>query len=408
MMTDGAQGDYHHHMFGATTASRRFHVSRLFLIKPTPLDLALVLAGLLVQIGGTAAADAHHSASRSLDLWGVIVLAVGPLALLFRRQLPRLVLAIAFVSTLGYWVSGYSKGPIFFALIVAYVHAAIGKHRVFAWGTIAAGYVTFLWFGWLIGANPAPSLGQIGGLTAWLLVLATTVEFARSRRERRAEAARTRAEETRRRASEERLLIARELHDVLAHNISLINVQAGVGLHLMDEHPEQSRIALTAIKQASKEALGELRSVLDVLRRGENEAPRMPTTGLERLDDLVSRASVAGLDVRVERLGESRPLPPGVNFAAYRIAQEALTNVVRHAGATIAVVTVEQTERDLIVQIDDNGRNPPPSRSPAASDGSGIRGMRERANALGGTLVAQARAGGGFRVRAWFPIEEQA
>src|SRR5205085_10799774 len=150
----------------------------------------------------------------------------------------------------------------------------------------------------LLGRSPPPTPAEAGALAAWLLALATGAEVVRARTERRAEAARTREEETRRQASEERLRIARELHDVLAHNISLINVQAGVALHLMDEQPEQARTALTAIRQASKDALGELRSVLEVLRLGE-APPRTSERGLDDVDGVVARAAAAGLSVRV-------------------------------------------------------------------------------------------------------------
>src|SRR5207244_11956380 len=155
-----------------------------------------------------------------------------------------------------------------------------------------------------------PHPGEMLGCAAWLLGLGTTVEVAATRRAQAAEAARMHREETARRASEERLQIAQELHDVLAHNISLISVQAGVGLHLLDEQPEQARAALAAIKEASREALGELRSVLDVLRRDDDTAPRVPAPALSSdLDGLVTKAGSAGVEVGVETTGPRRTLP---------------------------------------------------------------------------------------------------
>src|SRR5205823_1346010 len=191
------------------------------------------------------------------------------------------------------------------------------------------------------------------------------------------------------------------LHDVLAHNISLINVQAGVALHLNQELPEQARTALTAIKQASKEALGELRSVLDVLRRTGDAPPRSPTPSLAQLGELVEGARGAGLDIRVEIENGPRSLPAAVDLAAYRIVQEALTNVIRHARATIVWIHVVHEDRDLTLRIEDNGRaaqgtSPPPGR--------GIAGMQERVAALGGQLVAEPRPEGGFRVIARLPL----
>jgi signal transduction histidine kinase len=213
-------------------------------------------------------------------------------------------------------------------------------------------------------------------------------------------AERTRAEEDRRRAGEERMRIARELHDVLAHNISLINVQAGVALHLMDEQPGQSRSALEAIKQASNDALHELRSVLDILRQG-GDAPRSPTSGLDSLDGLVANAAAAGLEVRIRVEGTPRALPAGVDLAAFRIVQEALTNVTRHAGPATATVLVAYGDDGLTVQVDDDGKG---VGSAGGRSGNGIRGMRERAAALGGELFTGPRAGGGFRVSAHLPL----
>src|SRR5205085_772573 len=240
------------------------------------------------------------------------------------------------------------------------------------------------------------------GLAAWLLVLGTVSEVIRTRRERAVEIWRTRAEESRRRASEERLRIAQDLHDVLAHNISLINVQAGVALHLMDEQPEQARSALTAIRQASKEALGELRSVLGVLRQVDEEPPRAPTPGLADLDDLVRGTEAAGLAVRTHIDDTPRPLPAGVDLAAYRIVQEALTNVARHAGPAVATVRVAYGDGELTVEVEDDGRGRAPTST--SGGGNGIPGMRERAAALGGRLETGPRPGGGFRVQARLPV----
>jgi signal transduction histidine kinase len=207
---------------------------------------------------------------------------------------------------------------------------------------------------------------------------------------------------------------------VLAHNISLINVQAGVALHLMEDQPEQARTALTAIKAASKDALGELRSVLDVLRQVDEGPPRSPTAGLDDLDRLVSGAAAAGIDVRVVTEGTPRALPPSVDLAAFRIVQEALTNITRHAGqagpggrsnwqspgarpVTTATISLTYGDADLTVQVDDDGRGPV-SWSNGSSGGNGIPGMRERAAALGGRLDAGPKPGGGFRVSARLPV----
>ncbi|MBQ1014032.1 sensor histidine kinase, partial [Micromonospora sp. M51] len=201
------------------------------------------------------------------------------------------------------------------------------------------------------------------------------------------------AEAARRRATEERLRIARELHDVLGHHLSLINVQASAALHRPD--PARSEQALTAIKQASKETLHELRATLGVLRE-EGAGAAVPAPGLSRLDDLVRTAGRPELEIRTE-LAETRPLPPEVDLAVYRIVQEALTNVARHAGATTAVVRVRPDHDDVLVEVEDDGTSQP------GTPGSGISGMRERARALGGSLTTGSQPDGGFRVCARLP-----
>jgi signal transduction histidine kinase len=235
------------------------------------------------------------------------------------------------------------------------------------------------------------------------LVLLGGAEIVRFRRERAAEAIRMREEESLRRATEERLRIARELHDALGHHLSLINVQSGVALHLNEDLPEQARTSLSAIKQASKEALIELRSVLDILREQGEQAPRFPTSTLARLGDLVSQAAAAGLEVRTEIEGDVRPLPFGVDVAAFRIVQEALTNVTRHAPGATATVRLANGERDLTVQIDDDGGGS--TTHGTVGTGKGIVGMRERVDALGGELEVGHRPGGGFRVRVRLPLD---
>lgn len=363
----------------------------------------LPLAVGVIQIVGTRFAGFGQPERLGLGALGILLLALGPAALVLRRRFPVAVLGFVLATTLGYLLLDYPRGPIFFALIVAFVTAVMTGHRVAAILALVAGYFSFLWLPYLVGVEQAPTWAHALGLGAWLLVLLTVAEVARGRREQAIESARARGEEARRRASEERLRIARELHDVLAHNISLINVQAGVALHLIDERPEQARTALAAIKQASNEGLNELRSVLDILRRDQEDPPRSPTFGLARVDDLVSRTEAAGLSVSKYVDGTPRSLPAEVDLAAFRIVQEALTNVTRHAQGAHATVRVGYGENDLTIQIDDDGRGMPTTLSPG---GSGIRGMSERAAALGGELEAGPRAGGGFRVVARLPLRE--
>src|SRR2546423_2550992 len=340
---------------------------------------------------------------RHPDAGAIILLSAVAAILSLRRRYPVPVLGAVWALTLVYFLAGYPWGPIWLGLVIAYYTVVARGHRLAGAVAAAGGFLVFPWLDDLLGRGPGPSLGTMSALAAWLLVVFGVGEGIRIRRLRVAEAARLKEEEEKLQASDERLRIARELHDVLAHNISLINVQAGVALHLMDEQPEQARTALTAIKQASKDALGELRSVLEVLRRSDEAEPRTPQPGLDELDDLISRAGAAGLAVTVEVDGVPRPLPVDVDLAAFRIVQEAVTNVARHAGQSTATIRVAYGEHEVTLQIDNDGRRGTPSS--ISGSGSGIAGMRERTAALGGRLEVGPRPGGGFRGRAELPMD---
>ncbi len=357
-----------------------------------------------IQVLGTYFASDHQTGFRDFDLVAVLLLLAGPAALVFRNLYPVPVLGIVFVSTVAYGISDYPRGPMFVALFFASMKAVMRGHRIAFVATLVGIFVSFLWGPVVVGTGPSPSYGEILGVGAWLLFLGVVTEFMRSKRAEAIEMARTRREESRRQQSEERLRIARDLHDVLAHNISLINVQAGVALHLMDERPEQARTALSAIKDASNEALGELRSVLDVLRLGEEGAPRRPTSGLAHIDELIGPTEAAGIEVTMKVSGSPMQLPLDVDLAAFRIVQESLTNVARHAGDAAVTIEITYREDELIVQIDDDGKGVPTG---TAGGGNGVPGMKERAASLGGELHAGPRAGGGFRVRAVLPVDDE-
>jgi signal transduction histidine kinase len=224
-----------------------------------------------------------------------------------------------------------------------------------------------------------------------------------------AQAERTRGEEAARQVDAERLRIARELHDVLAHGIATINVQAGVAAHVLHDRPEHAAEALRTIKATSKEALRELRGILGVLRDADEIDPREPTPGLGQLDRLINATSQAGLSTQVTVSGERRALPATVDLAAYRILQESLTNVLRHAGPSQALVTIFYATDAMTISVDDDGPGEAGELSAMNGfapkvPGHGILGMRERAHALGGELRAGPRPDGGFRVRARLPI----
>jgi signal transduction histidine kinase len=403
-------------MTGAHLVAYRCHAMRtssemdarpergLFGILPPGRPTDLAVAGLVAvfQLGLTTLAARNQPDRQMLDLLGYLLLAVGPVALVFRRRSPTAVLAVVMAATVLYFALGYPYGPGWLALIVAFWTAMTGGARRAAYVTAAVGLAAYFFLSAQLDRVPPATAASIAAHTSSLLLVLAVAEVAMAGRQRRQAAERSQAEEARRRAGEERMRIARELHDVLAHNISLINVQAGVALHLMDEQPGQSRGALEAIKQASNDALKELRSVLDVLRQSEEQPPRAPASGLAHLNSLVAGASATGLEVRTQVEGTPRPLPAGVDLAAFRIVQEALTNVTRHAGPATATVLVGYGSEELTIRVDDDGRGPAGN---GAGKGNGIRGMRERVAALGGEFATGPRPGGGFRVQARLPLD---
>lgn len=376
----------------------------------TLVDVAIAAGAALIQVGGTTLAARGQHGVRDLDWLGYLLLAGVAAVLVVRRRWPVSVFAATFAATFAYVLLNYPGGPIWAGLIVGLITLLISGHRVIAYSSLAVGYVAFLWLARLVNGDPTPSVATAIGLAVWMLFLPAVTELVRNRRayaqanrQRLLEEARSARESARRQASEERLGIARELHDVLAHSLSLINVQAGVALELMDQQPAQVRAALDAIKRTSKDALVDVQGVLATLRRPDEAVPLTPGPSLRSLDELVRQARTTGLSVDVTVTGTPAELPSSVDAAAYRIVQEALTNVVRHAGAGHVTVRVRGDDSALIVTVDDDG--PCTAGAPASQRrGEGIPGMRERAAALGGHLDAGPHPGGGFRVEACLPL----
>ena len=344
--------------------------------KPRWIERLLPLFAGFVQVMGTQGVEWNQSDRVPVDPLGNGLLLVGPLALFARRRHPVPVLLVTVVVTCVFILRGHAYGPVFISpIIAAYNAVMLGHRRVVAatWSSPTRSSSSTR-PGWPRRMSPAGSTTSRwprswGSCWRWR-------SSARVRRERLAERERTEAEEARRQASEERLRIARELHDVLAHNISLIHVQASIALHLIDDHPEQARTALTTIKEASKEALGEMRSVLDVLR--DDEAPRSPAAGLDRLDELIERSRARRSSSRSP--ARSGPLPPGVDRAGYRIVQEALTNVTRHAPRRARSRSARVRRR---------------ARCPCRSTDSGGATARRREPGSGNGIARHARTGRG-------------
>jgi signal transduction histidine kinase len=380
------------------TPSRPWPIAR-----PPSIDVAIVVIVAVVTSVGTGLLGATESIS---PLAYALLVAIA-LPLLVRRPAPRVALTAIVLLSFAYdlldFPGGFYTVPIGIALFTAVDDG-------FRWTAVAGSAVAvggFLIVGLATGRGHISDLGNALWFGGWLAASLVLGEVTRSRRayvrevEQRALAAeRGREEEARRRAGEERIRIARELHDILGHRISLINVQASAAVHLLDRDPEQARTALIAIKEASHEALGEVRATLGILRQLDEREPLAPSPGLAQLDAVIAETSAAGFDVQLDVRGERRGLPSGVDLAAYRIIQESLTNVVRHARASSARIAIAYRAGDIEIEVVDDGI---PARIDAGGSGSGLVGMRERAIALGGNFEAGPQPGGGFRVRATLP-----
>lgn len=364
-------------------------------------DLVVPFIVLAVQLVATAAVSGHVVAGHRFQAgaigWALVI--AGPLVLVGRGRHPVAVLWASAATTFAPATSGFT----YLAFTVALFAAVMARKRQVAWLVVALQFACSVWFVPLAYAGAVLPFGDAVALGGWETVLVLMADATRLQRDRSAQARAASQAELRRRQSEERLRIARDLHDVVGHNISLINVQASMGLKLFDSEPEAARAAFGAIKAASKEALEELRSMLSALRREEEGAPRSPAPGLDRLADLVELSRAAGLGVEVEVEGDTSRLPLAVQLAAYRILQESLTNVARHAGPARAMVRVAYDGAALALEVADDGTVRPDGAA-LAGRGSGIAGMRERAASLGGELSAGPRPGGGFTVRARLPV----
>jgi signal transduction histidine kinase len=370
---------------------------------PLP-TLVLPLAVGAFAVFGTIRAAEGQPLARPLDALGIALLIAGAAALVVRRRHPAAVLGAAVAAVFGYLTLGYPYGPVFLPGLVALCSAVVSGHRRSAYLITGAAFAALLILHVVRNPGQPPPLFGAGGWLSTLAVVIAVCEWWRARRERLAQERLAEQETERRRGSEERLRIARDLHDSLGHHVSLINVQAGVALHLMDEDPEQARSALATIKQSSGELLREMRATLGVLRGVDEGPPRAPVAGLARLQDLLAENRAAGLPVELDVVGEQRELPPSVDQAAYRIVQESLTNTRKHAGRARARVELHYADDGLTVLVEDDGSGASgPAERVGPSGGNGLPGMRERAAALGGTLTAGPRPGRGFRVEAGLP-----
>lgn len=368
----------------------------------------------LVEVGGsvvvvaflilaTSNIPSDHD-ERSLDALGYVLLAVAGGSLAFARRRPWVSVAAITLALATYIGRGYAGGPIFATGWIALFSLGYQVRRRNAF--IGAGLLSgTLIVAGIIDGRSEPLLHMV--FVGWSGAAVFLGDALRSRRQYLAELEdrhrnleRTREEETRRRVAEERLRIAQDLHDSVAHAMATINVQAGAAAHVVDRRPESAREALAAIQRASGDVLDELAALLNLLRDSEAPGERAPTPGLERVPDLIATTKQAGLSIELTLNGAVDAVSPALSTAAYRIVQESLTNVVRHSGSTTAGVRIEATDGRLEVEVVDGGKA---MADTSVGAGRGIQGMRERAEATGGVLHAGARPEGGFRVRATWP-----
>jgi signal transduction histidine kinase len=334
----------------------------------------------------------------NLDLLGHALLVAGGLALAARRRAPVPVLAVTGLCAVGYQAAGFDVPAV--AYLFAVYAAVRAGHRT---ATVAASLAVLAALPPAALASGLHDTGEAfaqarGALElAWLIAAGAAGEALRQAERRADESERTREETARRRADEERLHIARELHDSLTHQISIIKVQAEVAVHVARKRGEQLPESLLAIQQAGREATRELRATLEALRDDDTSPPR----GLDHVPELVERARTMGLDATLTIEGQRQDVPAAVDRTVYRIVQESLTNVARHADAVTASVRIDCRPDVLAIRVDDDGKATPGTTT---VPGVGLLGMRERVTALGGRLRAEPRSGGGFTVQAELPV----
>ncbi|MEO3754484.1 histidine kinase [Streptomyces sp. B6B3] len=342
------------------------------------------------------------SAQRSAalpDLLGHALLAAGGLALVARRRAPVPVLAVTGLCAVGYQTAGFDVPAV--AYLFAVYAAVRAGHRTVTVAASVAMLAALPLAAWASGPHDTgEAFAQARGALeiAWLVAAGAAGEALRQAERRADEAERTREETARHRADEERLHIARELHDSLTHQISIIKVQAEVAVHVARRRGEPVPEALLAIQEAGREANRELRATLEALRDDDTTPPR----GLDHVPELVERARGVGLDATLTIEGQRHDVPAAVGRTVYRIVQESLTNIARHADAATASVRIDCRPDSLAIRVDDDGRATP-TTSP--TPGVGLLGMRERVTALGGRLSAAPRGEGGFTVRAELPVD---
>jgi signal transduction histidine kinase len=382
---------------------------------PEVIDALIALAVTAFCFTAFLTAEPSPEHDRDADVLGGVIVLVGAGSIAFRRRWPVVTLLVVMTATVAQYVLDYSdSGLPMVVLFAVYTMAAHSQRRVTVQATLAVLFATTF-----IVADAGDL--DTGTLVGWLALFALAAvlgdrkkvrdAYSEQLELRAAEKERERLEATRRAVGEERLRIARELHDVVAHNMSVVAVQAGVGAHVIDTRPDEAKRILETISLTSRDSLDEMRRMLGVLRSEpgpldptdrpvDEPAGLDPAPGLDRLDELAARVTEAGVPVEVEIEGKRKAIPAGVDLAAYRIVQEALTNVLKHAGAAHASVRVRYQRGSVHIEVLDDGRGAASGATTGNGSGHGLVGMRERAALYDGDLDAGPRPGGGYRVAA--------
>ncbi|NEB00339.1 sensor histidine kinase [Streptomyces sp. SID13726] len=399
-----------------TTSHERRYTERLEEFsdrRPFLVDLSLVLA-LMGSATLGASLTIPGAELPSDDRFAVALMGVSCLALLKHRTHPRLTVVVNALCAMVVIAQGYLLTPLLLGPVMASLYwlATLTERRTIRqYGLTTMAMLT-------LAAAFSDSMDHVSlilrtiGPVFWLLLPLAAGTMTRLRRayleatQARAEhAERTREEEARLRVTEERMRIARELHDVVAHHLALANAQAGTAEHLALTNPRQTKQILHDLTGTTSSALRELKATLGLLRQTDDEgsAPPEPAPGLARLPELVSSCASAGITVTVTTEGEPQPLSPGVDLTAFRIVQEALTNVTKHAATQTAHVRFLYAGTRLLITVTDEG--PPTAPAPGPAKGFGVMGMRERAHSIGGELRAGPRPEGGFEVTTALPLQ---
>jgi len=388
----------------SATGSGGWAIGDRLRLSPVGVDVAVAVLVFGAGIVNVAAQDG--AGISKIPVAGFLMLAIGCVALFWRRSWPLAVLAVALANSLAWTAFDFPGNPIFLVLASLY---AVGRYFPKGWIGLAALAVALavVGFGQVADGDPASEIVAALVVTTlpWYVGRRVRIRgfYVAAARERAEHLEWKRATEAQRAIADARAGIARELHDVVAHNVSVMTVQAGVARLVVADDPERAQVAIGAVEEAGRRALDELRHLLGVLRPETASGELAPQPTLSRVHELVDQLRQTGMSISLATEAPSE-LPVRVDLFAYRIVQEALTNVLKHGGVDAAAhVRLEETDGYLDIEVTDTGT----AAGTLPGSGQGIVGMKERAILLGGTLEAGPRPEGGFRVRARLPIGDQ-